>query len=549
MPEFRLTGKAVRAIRKTTSIGAMARATWSVSARDFNIPELLQYADAELESVDPAPIPIQGRASHHWDDQELGVPAATGKRTSGTALRKAFESGATTPSEVLEKVLAAHEELGERSPFIEVDTARARKAAAAADERWKNGEPRGPLDGLIIPVKDEFHMRGLPTRGGTTYNEEIQSEDAWIVDKLEAAGAIVLGKTHATEWGMNPNGMLQHFVGPRNVYDDDHAPGGSSTGSGVATALGLCPSAVGSDGGGSIRIPASYNGIFGIKPTYIRVGRTGDTWSDSTVAHIGPLGQTVADCVEQLAATAGIDPDDPLTTWAPDEHESDPWHRALGRGVRGARIGICRDELGFADPVVADAVLDTASALQAEGAELIDIDLPFGPVMNAIGVMAIGCETMGNLQYDFAKYADHFGDELAILISMLSGVKSEQYMLAARARAALRRQVAEIFQDVDLLILPTTVDTACTYPRALDRTAVLDPAATAGATRFNFLANLTGLPAGTVPAGEKNGLPIGVQFVGDAWDEGSVIAAMAHCERLGLHDSLPRPEGFIPLLD
>lgn len=548
MPQLRLTGRKVRAIRAALSNRAALRAAWTVLSADFHIPQLRKLPAEKLARLDPAPIPRIGRATHNWKDERLEAPVSEAGRSTGATLRAAYADG-VSPVDVVKNVFAAHNKLGLRSPFIAVDEARAMKAAKASEARWRAGEPLGALDGLVVPVKDEFHMRGLATHGGASFRTERMNEDAWVVRQLEAAGAVVIGKTHATESGLNPCGVLEHFSGPRNVHSDGHAPGGSSTGSGVATALGLCASAVGTDGGGSIRIPASLNGVFGLKPTYLRIGRTGDAWGASTVAHIGPIGQSVADCVEQLAATAGVDPDDPITRWAPDRHKSAPWVKALGRGVRGARIGICHSEFEDADSAVAGVTLRAVKALADEGAELVDVSLPFGSLINGIGVVSIASESAANLRDDFAKHEAEFGAELAIILRLMGLIPAQEYLQAARARAHLRDKVAELFGDIDLLVLPTTGTVAPPYALSEDRMPVLNPVATAAMTRFNFLGNLTGLPAGTVPVGTVDGLPVGLQLVGDAWDEASVIAAMAHCERLGLHHAVPRPGTYIDILN
>ncbi|MEN0064086.1 MAG: amidase [Myxococcota bacterium] len=539
----RLVGRPVRLLRQALAQSTLARAFWSFASRDFHLHELAALPIDQLAPIDPAPVPVGGRPPHQWIDQELGLPPVTRGRTAGSQWRAFFADGGS-PVDVVRKVIAHHHELGPRSPFVVIDEPRAHEAAKASAERWQTGAPRGPLDGLIIPVKDEFHMRGLATLGGTAYRTDLQAEDAWVVQQLTAAGAIVLGKTHCTEWGLNPSGILQHQVGPRNPYDETRAPGGSSTGSGVATGLGLCPSAVGSDGGGSVRIPACLNGVFGIKPTYIRVGRTGDQWGASSVAHIGPIGQTVADCVEQLAVTAGIDPDDPLTRFAPDGHDAEPWRTALGRGLKGCRIGVLREEFRDADAAVVQRVENALLALQSEGAILVDVSLALGSLVNAVGALTIATETAANLREDFADYGRQFGDELAILLRMMQLVPAQDFMTAARARAALRRATADLLTQVDLIAMPTTATPAARYSPNEDRQPILDTGATAAMTRFSFLGNLTGLPAGTVPIGLVDGTPVGLQLLGDAWDEASVFAAMAHAERAGLADLVPRPEGF-----
>ncbi len=539
----RLVGAPVRFLRQALASPPLASAFWAFAARDFRLPELGRLPGELLDPIDPAPVPIAGRPSHGWTDAELGPPAVTNRRGAGSRWRAAYADG-LSPVDVVERLLARHAGLAERSPFVVVDPARALAAAEASAGRWRSGRPLGPLDGLVVPVKDEFHLRGHATRGGTAYLTDLQADDAWVIAQLEAAGAIVLGKTHCTEWGMNPYGALQHQVGPRNPYDGERAPGGSSTGSAVAVALGLCPSAVGSDGGGSVRIPACLTGQLGIKPTYIRVGRTGDTWGASSVSHIGAIGQTTADCVEQLAVTAGIDPDDPLTRFAPDGHDPLPWRAALGRGLTGCRIGVLRDELTDADPRIALLIEQALVALQAEGATLVDVTLPFGSLVNAIGAVTIASETAGNVRDDFATHGAQFGDELAILMRMMQLVPAQDLVTAMRARAHLRRATARRFAEVDLLALPTAAIPAPVYRTREDRQPILDTGATSSLTRFSFLGNLTGLPAGTVPIGLVDGLPVGLQLVGDAWDEASVVAAMAHAERIGITDAVPRPPGF-----
>lgn len=541
MADLRLTGAQVRTVRALMNLPGFGALLWSMTARDFRIPELRKLPSSQRAPLDPAPIPLRARVQRGWASAELPAPAV--REGSGAALRARFRDGLTVTEQV-ERVLSEHSSAGSRSPFIALDPERAMAAASASDARWKTGEPLSPVDGLIIPVKDEFDMTGLPTRGGTSWANQPATADAWVIKQLSRAGAIVLGKTHATEFGLNPCGVVEHHIVPRNAYSNEHGAGGSSTGSGVAVALGWCPSAVGTDGGGSIRIPASLNGVFGIKPTYLRIGTTGDRWDANTVAHIGPIGQSTADLVDQLAATAGIDPDAAITRWAPDNHDANPWRAALGRGVKGARIGVLRNELKDADPAIAQLVVDALKALEADGAVLVDVDIPLAAFVNGIGALAIGGETSANVADLYREHGPDFGHELAILLGLMQQVSAQDFLMAQRHRAALRRQTAAALAGVDVLALPSTATTAPLYKSSEDRTAVLDTNATAAMTRFSFLGNLTGLPAGTVPIGLSAGLPVGLQFIGDAWDEASVFAMMAQAERAGLTE-LPRPKSWL----
>ncbi len=545
MADLRITGTSLKLVRGLLKVPGLASVLWRTTANDLQIPEVRNLPADQRLPLDPAPVPIQARAKPGW--VHTNAPELAARSGSGGTLRAAFAAG-LSPVTVLETVLSAHTSAASRSPLIAVDVERAVRLAEASKKRWETGTTLGPMDGLIVPVKDEFHMDGLPTRGGTPYQEEPATTDAWVVRNLLQAGAIVVGKTHATEWGLNPCGVLEHFVGPRNVYNDEHAPGGSSTGSGVAVALGWCPSAVGSDGGGSIRIPSALNGVFGLKPTYIRVGRTGDIWGSSTVAHIGPIGRSTTDLVEQLTATAGVDIDDPLTRWAPDNHNAKPWTTALTRGIKGARIGVIRGELDHASPAIAAQIRTALAALEADGATLVDVDIPLAHLVNGMGALIIASETVANIGDLYDSNRSGFGDEIAIIMELLRRIDLNDMQRARRSRAVLRRQTAAALADVDILALPTTGLTAPAYAQNEDKMGIMNAVATAAMTRFNFLGNLTGLPAGTVPIGLDNGLPVGLQFIGDAWDEASVIAAMAHCERLGLCE-LPAPPGLLRLAE
>ncbi len=547
---LRLEGLALQALRVLTSVPPVRAAVWTAAAGDFRIPELGRLPASCRLPLDDIPAPLAGRAPHAWADAGLGVP--TPRRTTCTALTERYATGALSPVEVVARVLEAHEAgpygRAARSPFIAVAAEEARAAALASASRWAAGRALGPLDGVPVPVKDELDVAGLPSRGGTRYREAPRAVDAWAVARLRAVGAIVVGKTHATEWGLNPWGANAHRELPRNVWDADRGAGGSSTGSGVAVALGWAPCAVGSDGGGSIRIPSALNGVIGLKPSFLRVGRTGDDWGvGSTVAHLGPIAGSTADAVALLVALSGVDPNDAATTFAPDGHDvAAPWAAAIGRGVRGARIGVLRSAWADADPAVAREAEAALDALVAEGAVRVDLELPEEPLVGAIGSLLIASESAANLADDLAAHGPDFGDELAFILQIMRSVGAQELLAAARVRAWLRRKVAGWFaHDIDLLAFPTTATVAPAHPRDV-RHDVFDAGATAAMTRFAFLANLLGLPAGTVPCGRVGGLPVGLQLVGDAWDEASVIAGLAHGERQGWSD-VGLPEGYLEL--
>lgn len=501
------------------------------------------------EMLDPIlhePRPIQGTGPRQWGDQRVECESMPGGHGG---LAAAYRSGALRPSDLLTSIRERirEREFGEAtfSPFI-AQCPDVAEDASAADARWAAGKPIGPLDGVPVPVKDEVDVRGVPTFGGTAFLSEPATSNAWVVDRLREAGALVYAKTHTTEWGMSPLGINPNHSMPRNVHSSDHAPGGSSTGTGAAVALGLAPVGLGSDGGGSIRIPAAMQGVFGIKPTFQRIGRSGDVFGKGTVGTLGPIGQTVADLAEFLCATGTRpDPGDPSTAYAPDTDPSASWRLALGRGVRGARIGVPHAEWDACDPRIAALCFDGLRQLERDGAILVDLELPHAHVAQAIGVLCIGPETAAHVVDYEPEFQLVFGAELRLQLAILGSVGASEYLRAQRARAALRRTTAETIRTVDLIALPTLPVLPPRYPVREDRKPVADDDGTRQVCRYTFLANLTGLPAGTAPVGAVDGLPVGLQLVGDAWDEASVLAGLAQLER-SFRPTRP-PSYFSPL--
>jgi aspartyl-tRNA(Asn)/glutamyl-tRNA(Gln) amidotransferase subunit A len=538
MPTPRLSGAALTTLRLVTEIPWGADLVLAAMGRDHGLQALRDLPQSDRPQRDVEPRPIAAAPPRSWDD--AGFSDWDPAPGSAAALRAAYAAGESDPVAVVdriaERVAATDFGPSTHSPFVVTSLDRARAAASASAERYKAGATLGPLDGIPVPVKDEHHMVGLVTRGGTAYLDAPATVDSFVVRSLEAAGANVPGKTHTTEWGMNPWGMNPHFDMPRNVWRDDRGAGGSSTGSAVAVGLGLAPVAIGSDGGGSIRIPAALNGLYGLKPSFIRLGRTGDIYSNSTVSHIGPLGRSTSDLVDLMAAIgASADPDDPLSSNAPSGAAvAESWQRALGRGVRGCRIGVLESEWAEADPAVADAGQTALEALEREGAVRVSVDIPLAAMAHSIGAMQIATEAMGSLIDDFRQHAARMGTDLRLLLNLFGRVTAKDYLNAGRARAGLRLQTAAALGGVDVLVMPTTRTVAPAYALSENRTAISDDDATRAMCRFCFLGNLTGLPAGTVPVGMQDGLPIGLQIVGDAWDEASVLAVMAHCERAGI---------------
>jgi aspartyl-tRNA(Asn)/glutamyl-tRNA(Gln) amidotransferase subunit A len=531
----RLSGRALSAVQRLSQTSGGARLLYQVFRSDLRIGQLGSLPDSLFGDVPVDNRPVAGRPPREARDEGLPVPARPWSETSAT-LEVSYRAAETTPRQVTDRALQAARALAARrpsvGPLMEVCDEQARRDADASTERWRAGKPLGPLDGVPIAVKEELAIRGLPTRGGTDLSDaRIERDDATIVARLRAAGAIVLGHTPMTEYGMTPLGFNPKRAMPRNPHAPDRVAGGSSTGSAVAVATGLVPLALGGDGGGSIRIPASLCGVFGIKATWGRVSRAGDCFG-GTVAHVGPLASSTLDLARSLELTAGPDPADTQSWLAPDR-EAGSFVRALSRGVKGLRIGVVESEWSDASPAVARAGRQAVRALEKDGAVLVDVPLELARWAAPVGYLAIGMEARAAHRQLLAEDAP-FTRDLSISYAVLGQMTGSEYLTAQRLRSGLRAEVARAFRDVDLIALPSAGTVA---PRVTDEEfegGFLDARALDGLCRFMFLGNLTGLPALSAPVGlDEARMPIGLQLLGDAWDEATVLAASAHLERIG----------------
>jgi aspartyl-tRNA(Asn)/glutamyl-tRNA(Gln) amidotransferase subunit A len=537
----RLSGAALKNLARfaRTRIGGIA--LQRILRADLGIDRLEGLPDSLRADVPLDTRPHAGRAPRAHAGQDLPLPAA-GWAPNLTTLTAAYRTGKVSPREVVIQALAEARRLGALTPSVGplLDYADEVALAEAADseKRWREGKPLGPLDGVPWAVKEQTAVRGMPRKGGTSFiDAAAQPRDGTSVARIRAAGVITLGTTPMTEFGMTPNGANANRVMPRNPHGLDRLAGGSSTGSGVAVATGLVPFALGADGGGSIRIPASINGVFGIKPTWGRVSRSGDI-SGGTVAHVGPLACSTVDLAYALEAMSGLDGNDPQTFAAP-ARERGSFVSALGRGVRGMVIGVPEAEWADATEPVQRAGRAALAALEKEGAKLVPVTLDLAKYASAIGVVVIACEARAALRREWRENADDMGDDLQVSFAALDAFTAVEYLETCRLRTGLRREMANTFEKVDLVAMPSTVAAAAKVSDTDMRTGFLDTKVIDGLCRFMFMGNLTGLPAASTPVGcDAQGLPVGLQLVGDAWDEATVLAAAAHLERIGV--AVPR---------
>lgn len=495
----------------------------------------------------PLPFDLAPRAArepHVRRSRGLGVPRPTRRTRTVADLAHAYRSGHTTPELVVRRALALAREFADRvpplGPLCAYDDTRALEDARASAARFARGEAR-PLEGVPLAVKEELDLLGFPTRKGAGYRgQPLATRDAVAVERLRRAGAIIIGHTPMTEFGLSPLGANSNRRMPRNPHDPSRLAGGSSTGSAVAVALGLTPCSLGTDGGGSIRIPAAHCGVFGLKPSYGRIPAVGAGLPGaSSVVHVGPLASSTQDLASFLEAASGADAADPASQVGPG-YATDELTLALGRGVDGLRIGVEPDEWADASPGIRRAGEAALAALVRDGASLVEVRSPLMRWAAAIGFLTIGLEASVALSGVRGEHMDELGPDVQLLLAGLDTFRPDDYLDAQRLRASLRTEVAALLADVDVLALPTSAIGPLSMNDAESRFGFIDPPALRATCRYAFLANLTGLPAASAPVGvDDDGLPIGLQIIGDAWDEACVLQVLAHLERLGAAQPVP----------
>jgi aspartyl-tRNA(Asn)/glutamyl-tRNA(Gln) amidotransferase subunit A len=380
------------------------------------------------------------------------------------------------------------------------------------------------LAGIPVAVKDLFETAQVRTTAGSLFfKDNIPSEDAAVVQKIRDAGGTIIGKTNTHEIALGITTINPHFGPCRNPWDEERIPGGSSGGSAVAVSTGMVLAAVGTDTGGSIRIPASLCGVVGLKPTFGRVSLRGALPLSWNLDHAGPLTRTVKDAALMLQVMAGHDGRDPYSSDVPVEDYS----ARIEDGIRSWRIGQgIGDYVDHAEPGVLEAVREAAAVFQRLGADVRPVDLSFlreAAVANGLMTQADGAAYH---QQRLAEHPDWFGEDVRRRLEAGRDLASADYVMARRTQTQTRHRLSRLFEDYDVLLLPATPITA---PAILDGDAV-DEARRL--TRFTAPFNLAGVPAISIPCGfSGEGLPIGLQLVAAAWNEASLLRVARAYER------------------
>ncbi|MBN4050294.1 amidase [Desulfobulbus sp. AH-315-M07] len=442
----------------------------------------------------------------------------------------AYRDGTTTPSAVAERALEIIRDSDRRDPpmrvLIAYRGADLMRQAKESSERYKKGETLGPLDGVPVAVKDELDQVPYPTTVGTRFlGRQAAGTDAEVVARLRAQGALLLGKANMHEIGMGVTGLNPHHGTARNPYDPARATGGSSSGSAAAVGMGLCPIAVGADGGGSIRMPASLCGQVGIKATFGRVSEHGAAELCWSVAHVGPIAGTVRDCAIAYALMAGPDDKDPNSQLQPTPQF------AMSDDVRGVKLGIFRPWFEDAEPAVVSHCKVALDQLVADGAELVEITIPELEVMRVAHLITIVSEMSAAHHQYYAEHRNDYGLDIRLNLMLGRRLQAFDYVHAQRHRARVWNHFAKALTECDAIVTPSTGRTSPLLPADALDTGESNLEVAGQIMRFATAANLTGLPAVTVPVGyDDDDLPIGLQFMGRAWEEHRLLGFAAAVE-------------------
>lgn len=469
---------------------------------------------------------------------------------SAVELGRAIKEKRTTAAEAMSAVLSR---IGQAEKdyhcYVTVDREGAFKRAEEVQKKIDAGELAGALAGVPAAVKDNLCTEGmLTTCASRILGNFVPAYSAEAVLNLEKAGVVIIGKTNMDEFAMGSTTETSAYGVTRNPHNPEHVPGGSSGGSAAAVAAGECFFALGSDTGGSVRQPASYCGVVGMKPTYGTVSRYGLIAYGSSLDQIGPLTKNVEDCAAVLEAIASHDPKDSTSV----RREDTDFTAALKRDVRGMRIGIPRDYFGEGlDGEVREAVLKAAEFLKSEGAILEEFDLSLVEYAIPAYYTIAAAEASSNLErFDGIKYgyrdkdaeglhqmykktrSKGFGAEVKRRIMLgsfvlSSGYYDAYYLKALRVKAMIKKAFDQAFAKYDCLLGPVVPTTAPRLGESLS-----DPIKMYLGDIYTIAANLAGLPGISVPCGtDRKGLPIGLQLIGDCFREKTLIQAAYTYER------------------
>jgi len=457
--------------------------------------------------------------------------------------KKEFSAVELTQS-CLDSIRAQDEQL---NAFITVTEERALVQAEKVDTKIKNAHQElGVLEGIPVAIKDNILVEGTKCTAGSKILESyVATYDATVIEKLKLAGTAILGKTNMDEFAMGSSGETSHYGSAKNPLDITKVPGGSSSGSAVAVASHEALFALGTDTGGSVRLPASFCGLVGFKPSYGSISRHGIIAMASSFDQVGVLSKTVRDAAYVYEQLAGIDKFDSTTRKQKTEIIS-----GIENDIKGKRIGLPKEFfVEGMDPEVEKTVLKMAEKLKSLGAEVVDVSLPLTKYALAVYYVLVPAEVSSNMaRYDGVRYGfraesgnllemylktrqQGLGDEVRRRIMLgtyvlSSGYYDAYYKKAQQVRRLIQQDFAKVFENVDLLLTPTSPTTAFNLGEKFN-----DPLTMYLADIFTVSINVAGVPALSLPAGLANKMPVGVQLIGKQFDEASLLNVANQLEK------------------
>ena len=444
-----------------------------------------------------------------------------------------LSAGWVSSEELTRAALASIDRLNPQlNAFLTVTADAALARARQVDEEIAAGRYLGPLHGIPVALKDVFCTRGIRTTcGSTLFADYVPDHDSAVAERLAAAGAVLVGKLNMHELAYGITSNNPHFGAVRNPWNTECVPGGSSGGSGAAVASGMVFAAMGTDTGGSIRIPAAFCGTVGLKPTFGRVSRYGVLPLDFSLDHMGPLTRSVRDAAVVLEAIAGYDPRDDTSSRRPVE----PYVPEQGCSIHGLRIGVPQNFYGErVEPGVASVIAAALQRAESLGAVLVPVRVPDIAAINAIGRVILLAEASALMEPHLDRRG-RFGADVLALFDQGRLLPAADYINAQRLRRLAQREFRKVWDGVECLFVPTTPNTA----PAIGQTTVAFDGETEdvrlASTRFVRGINVLGLPALSIPCGvDARGLPIGLQIVGPEFAEALLLRAGAALEDSGL---------------
>ena len=445
---------------------------------------------------------------------------------SALELSDLFKSRQVSPVEATEAYLARIEQVDPSlNSYITVTAEQARAEARQAEAEIAAGNHRGPLHGVPVAVKDQFCTDGVLTTGGSSILEEyVPDYDATVMAKLKDAGAVLLGKLNMSEFAMGD--AFHHPYGrPRNPWDLSRNPGTSSSGSGAATAAFLCATSLGEDTAGSIRGPAAFCGLVGIRPTWGLVSRYGMLASTWSMDAAGPISRTVKDCAVTLAAIAGHDSNDAYTRNAPVPDYLD----GIDAGVRGLRVGVLSDRVNAdgVEPDIRDAVNAAVAHMGELGATVEDVSIPLIAQSAAISTTLIYTDATAVHRKGLEEYPEKYDHNNRVRLLTGALIPAQAHHKANRLRQILRNQILDALSRVDVLALPTSSVQATPIPAeaGMAKNGKEEFLAMLGGRRtYTTPSNMAGVPALSINCGfTSDGLPVGLQLVGRPFDEATLF--------------------------